>query len=278
MARLSSYVDNQSTGRRRRPRASHMGPLPPRGRPRLVAGLRHGAARLGRHGRRRHARCAGGRAPGAGTDRGRRASGARFDHAVRACMLTRLGDRRLPPVALPDAVTEVLAGYQEYWLRSLRAEHPAAANEARLLATLNAIVTAGRGTPAANLAELEAPLEALIGGRGGHAAGRARVPGQADRARRRIDDRPRPARHVRRQRERRPGRAAQLCQWARRQRPRGAARGGPWLGSGMAGDRRRAHQCRGGGLAAGGHRAARARAARHIGLGGPRTKERVPAA
>jgi hypothetical protein len=88
---------------------------------------------------------------------------------TRRCMLERLGDRHPPPLTVSDRlVGPVLTAYQEYWLRTLRAEHPEADNEAWLLATLNAIVKAEGGAAASSLDALEPSLESLIVGRGYH--------------------------------------------------------------------------------------------------------------
>jgi hypothetical protein len=82
---------------------------------------------------------------------------------TRSCMLERLDERRSPAIALSDRfLAGVLATYREYWLRSLRAEHPLRENEAWLLATLNARVKAEGGKTAGNMDELEPVLEALI--------------------------------------------------------------------------------------------------------------------
>jgi hypothetical protein len=87
-----------------------------------------------------------------------------------ACMLERLGARRAPPAALSDPfLAGVLATYQEYWFRSLLAEHPLTDNQAWLLAALNARLGAEGGRTAASMDELEPGLEALIGARGFHA-------------------------------------------------------------------------------------------------------------
>jgi len=89
---------------------------------------------------------------------------------TRSCMLERLDARKPPAIALGDGfLAEVLAAYREYWLRSLRAEHPQPENEAWLLATLNARVEAEGGTAAASMDRLEPALEALIGAHGYHA-------------------------------------------------------------------------------------------------------------
>jgi hypothetical protein len=91
------------------------------------------------------------------------------DAVVRACMLERLDARRPPASALDDrALAQVLAAYREYWLRSLRAEHPAAENEAWLLASLNSTVAAEGGQPAATMDNLEPALQSLIEARGYH--------------------------------------------------------------------------------------------------------------
>jgi hypothetical protein len=88
---------------------------------------------------------------------------------TRGCMIERLGARRPPASGVSDRVlAEVLATYREYWLRSLRSEHPLPENEAWLLAALNAEVNAAGGRTAASMDELEPALEALIRARGYH--------------------------------------------------------------------------------------------------------------
>lgn len=90
--------------------------------------------------------------------------------ALRACMLDRLDARHAPPIALDDAfAASVLAAYREYWLRSLRGEHPAAENEAQLLAALNALVVADGGAAAASMGDVEPLLQKRIGAHGRHA-------------------------------------------------------------------------------------------------------------
>lgn len=87
-----------------------------------------------------------------------------------ACMLERLDARRTPPAQLDDRfLAGVLAAYREYWLRSLRSEHPAADNEANLLAALNALAVAEGDAAATNLDDLETHLDARITARGWHA-------------------------------------------------------------------------------------------------------------
>jgi hypothetical protein len=82
---------------------------------------------------------------------------------TRSCMLDRLDARRSPAMTLSDRfLANVLAAYREYWLRSLRGEHPLPENEAWLLTTLNVRVKAEGGKAAANMDELEPALEALI--------------------------------------------------------------------------------------------------------------------
>jgi len=84
-----------------------------------------------------------------------------------SCMLERLGARRPPAIPLSDRfLTQVLAAYREYWLRSLLAERPERDNEAWLLAALNARVVDEGGRPAASLDDLEPALDALIRERG----------------------------------------------------------------------------------------------------------------
>lgn len=88
---------------------------------------------------------------------------------TRRCMLERLGARRLPAPAVSDPVVgAVLDTYREYWLRSLLAKQPAAANERWLLDSLNALVRRNRGQAAASLDDLEPALSALIEPRGYH--------------------------------------------------------------------------------------------------------------
>lgn len=89
---------------------------------------------------------------------------------TRTCMLERLGARRSPPSGLSDPVVAgVLTAYREYWLRSLRHEHPLPENETWLLGRLNARVKAAGGKPAASLDDLEPVLGSLIEARGYHA-------------------------------------------------------------------------------------------------------------
>lgn len=90
--------------------------------------------------------------------------------ATRACMLERLGERRLPetPVAEPF-LASILSAYREYWLRSILAERPPAENERWLLEALNGAVEAAGGAPAADLDALESPLDSLVRARGYHA-------------------------------------------------------------------------------------------------------------
>jgi hypothetical protein len=89
---------------------------------------------------------------------------------TRTCMLERLGARKVPATDLSDPVLAgVLSAYREYWLRSLRHEHPLPDNERWLLARLNAQVKAAGGHPAASMDDLEPALDALIGARGYHA-------------------------------------------------------------------------------------------------------------
>ena len=88
---------------------------------------------------------------------------------TRRCMLERLGERRLPATSLSDPVVGAVLGiYRTYWLRSLLAEHPAAANERWLLDSLNTVVEGNGGTAAASLDSLEPALTKLIEPRGYH--------------------------------------------------------------------------------------------------------------
>jgi hypothetical protein len=90
--------------------------------------------------------------------------------ATRSCMLGRLGARQAPPVTVPDRfVAGVLLSYQEYWMRSLLAEHAAAQNEAWLLAALNRQMAGAGGGKAANMDELERALEPVLLAHGYHA-------------------------------------------------------------------------------------------------------------
>lgn len=89
---------------------------------------------------------------------------------ARACMLERLGRRRVPPPGVSDPVVAgVLGAYREYWLRALRHERPPAANEAWLMARLNAQVKAAGRRPAASLDDLEPTLVSLVEAHGYHA-------------------------------------------------------------------------------------------------------------
>lgn len=88
---------------------------------------------------------------------------------TRSCMLERLGARKAPPPEMADRlVAGLLGAYQEYWLRSMLAEHPAAENEAWLLATVNDQVASARGKPAASLDALEPTLQSLARKHGYH--------------------------------------------------------------------------------------------------------------
>jgi hypothetical protein len=94
------------------------------------------------------------------------------DAPTRSCMIERLGARRAPPVTVPDRfVAGVLLSYQEYWMRSLLAEHAAVQNEAWLLAALNRqMAGAGAGGgKAANMDDLESALEPVLLAHGYHA-------------------------------------------------------------------------------------------------------------
>lgn len=89
---------------------------------------------------------------------------------TRSCMIERLGARRAPPVTVRDRfVAGVLLSYQEYWMRSLLAEHPAAQNEAWLLGALNRQMAGAGGGKAANMGELESALEPVLLAHGYHA-------------------------------------------------------------------------------------------------------------
>jgi hypothetical protein len=91
------------------------------------------------------------------------------NRTVRSCMIDRLDGRHKPDTTLTDHfVSDVTSAYQEYWLRSLRAEQPAAANESALLATLNSATRAVGGKPANNLDDLESTLASMIRTRGYH--------------------------------------------------------------------------------------------------------------
>jgi hypothetical protein len=90
--------------------------------------------------------------------------------ALRACMLDRLEARHLPATTIDDRfLSDLLSAYREYWLRSLRAEHPLAENEASLLAALNALASANGGKAEASMDALEPWLEAQVTARGQHA-------------------------------------------------------------------------------------------------------------
>jgi hypothetical protein len=92
------------------------------------------------------------------------------DAETRACMVERLGARKVPAADLSDpALVGLLSAYREYWLRSLRHERPLPDNEAWLLARLNALVKAAGGRPGASMDDLEPALAALIGTHGYHA-------------------------------------------------------------------------------------------------------------
>jgi hypothetical protein len=85
-------------------------------------------------------------------------------------MLERLGARKVPATDPSDPVLAgVLSTYREYWLRSLRHEHPLPDNETWLLARLNTQVKAAGGHSAASMDGLEPALDALIGAHGYHA-------------------------------------------------------------------------------------------------------------
>jgi len=91
------------------------------------------------------------------------------NRTTRSCMLDRIDGRHAPDVALADPfVADVLSAYRDYWLRSLRAEQPVAANEAALLATLNGAARAAGVKSANNLDDLESILVSMILTRGYH--------------------------------------------------------------------------------------------------------------
>jgi hypothetical protein len=86
---------------------------------------------------------------------------------VHACMLGRLDGRELPAMTLTDPfVGGVLGAYQEYWLRSLRHEHPADQNERWLLARLDRLVQRNGGLPAPSLNASETQLAPMLQARG----------------------------------------------------------------------------------------------------------------
>jgi hypothetical protein len=88
---------------------------------------------------------------------------------VRACVLQRLGDRKLPPITVVDPfVRGVLATYQEYWMRSLRQEAPAASLEEWLRDSLNAQLRSNGGPAAPDLDSLETLLGAILEAHGYH--------------------------------------------------------------------------------------------------------------
>src|SRR5437868_1009051 len=88
---------------------------------------------------------------------------------VRACMLARLGDRKLPPAAVRDPfVRGVLAVYREYWIRSLRAEAPLGALEGWLRDSLNSQLRAHGSSPASDLDSVETALGPMIEADGYH--------------------------------------------------------------------------------------------------------------
>jgi hypothetical protein len=88
---------------------------------------------------------------------------------VRACMLERLGDRRLPAVTVADPfVRGVLATYQEYWIRSLRQEAPAPSLETWLRDSLNAQLRGIGASTAADLDSIETILGPMLEARGYH--------------------------------------------------------------------------------------------------------------
>ena len=91
------------------------------------------------------------------------------NRTTRGCMIERLDARIKPDANLTDPfIADVLSAYQEYWLRSMRAEQPVAANESALLATLNGAVLSVGGNPSKNLDDLELTLISLIRARGYH--------------------------------------------------------------------------------------------------------------
>ena len=92
------------------------------------------------------------------------------DASIRTCMIGRLGARQAAPASVADPlVAAVLRSYQEYWLRALRAEHPAAQNEAWLLGALNRLVGGAGARQAADMGDLEGELEPLLLAHGYHA-------------------------------------------------------------------------------------------------------------
>ena len=89
--------------------------------------------------------------------------------SVRACMLERLGDRKLPPESLDDPfVRGVLGTYEGYWLGSIRDEAPASTLERRLLDTLNFQLSAQGGSAARDLDGAEEALGPMLEARGYH--------------------------------------------------------------------------------------------------------------
>ena len=78
-------------------------------------------------------------------------------------MLERLESRRAEPPRVSDSVVAgVLGTYREYWLRSLREEEPATANERWLLDSLNALLQRHGTGASATLDSIESPLTRLI--------------------------------------------------------------------------------------------------------------------
>ena len=88
---------------------------------------------------------------------------------TRRCMLERLDSRRAEPARVSDSVVAAVLGtYREYWLRSLREEQPATANERWLLDSLNALLERHGARSSATLDSIESPLTRLIEARGYH--------------------------------------------------------------------------------------------------------------
>lgn len=86
----------------------------------------------------------------------------------RACMLSRLEARELPDERAEPFIQAVLSRYQEYWLRALRHEHPADANETWLLTSLSPLVAEAADQAPPSLDKLEPMLSAAISARGFH--------------------------------------------------------------------------------------------------------------
>ena len=87
---------------------------------------------------------------------------------TRACMLERLGKRRLPETPVTDPfVRDVLATYRQYWLRALLGDKPAA-EEPWLLQRLGRLVSRAGGKRGATLDDLEPALDSIVRARGYH--------------------------------------------------------------------------------------------------------------